>query len=759
MTVRDVTADEVDLLQCAREPIHIPGRIQSHGVLLALEEPSLQLRQVSANAEQFFGRPADQLVGASLADFLEREQLNTLCEHLQRADLADLNPLSLTLRGAASDQPYDAIIHRSGGLLILELEPAAGTPTFHGFYHLVRGAVSRLHGAASIEELCRIAAEEVRRITGLDRVMVYAFDPEWNGTVIAEDRPEEMESWLGLHYPASDIPEQARRLYTVNWLRLIADVDSQPAALIPAENPLTGKPLDLTFSVLRSVSPVHLEYLRNMDVRASMSISLMRGKRLWGLIACHHRTARHVPYVVRIACEFLGQVLSLQLSLKEEHAEYELRVELQERLAEVLGHVAAAPGLPDGLSAGYPYLLDLVGASGAVLFLDGQVHSYGEVPRYPEVRALLEWLELRNDRETFYTDALPALYPPAEAFKDSASGLLSVALTGGNRLVWFRPEVIRTVNWAGDPAKAAVLEEGGVRLHPRHSFERWKETVRLVSAPWRVPEAQAAEQLRNALQEVLYRHAEAEAKAQLEAVNEKLARSNSELDWFAYIASHDLKEPLRGIQNFARFVAEDYAERLDDDGRHKLETMVRLSGRLEALLDDLLKYSRLGRVDLAMQSTDLNRVVDEVTDLLLSPIQRERVEIRIPRPLPTLRCDRPRVAEVFFNLISNGLKYADKPERWVELGYDDPEEGKPLTLYVRDNGIGIQERYFSAIFDMFRRLHTRDKFGGGTGVGLAIVRKIIARHGGRIWLESTPGEETTFYFTLEPGPDDEVLGA
>lgn len=757
MTAREVTAEEIDLLQCSREPIHIPGCIQPHGVLLALEEPALQICQVSANAEQFFGRPAEELLGASLADFLEGEQLNTLCEHLARANLADINPLSLALRGASGEQSYDAIIHRSGGLLILELEPAdAGTPTFQGFYHLVRGSVSRLQGASTIDELCRIAVGEIRRITGLDRVMVYAFDPEWNGTVIAEDRPEDMESWLGLHYPASDIPGQARRLYTVNWLRLIADVDSRPAPLIPAENPLTGKPLDLTFSVLRSVSPVHLEYLRNMDVGASMSISLMRGNRLWGLIACHHRTARHIPYVVRIACEFLGQVLSLQVSLKEEHADYELRVGLQERLAGVLGHVAAAPRLTDGLGELDPGLLDVVGAGGAVLYLDGQVFPYGEVPPADEVRELLAWLELRNDRETFYTDALPALLPRAEPYKDSASGLLSVSLSGGNRLVWFRPEVVRTVNWAGDPAKAAVLEEGGIRLHPRRSFELWKETVRLKSAPWREPEVQVAEQLRNAIQDILYRQAEADAKAQLEVVNEKLARSNSELDWFAYIASHDLKEPLRGIQNYAKFVTEDYADRLDDDGRHKLETMVRLSSRMEALLDGLLTYSRLGRVDLAVQSTDLNRVVDEVADLLLPAIQREGVSIRIPRPLPILRCDRPRVGEVFFNLISNALKYADKAERWVEIGYCEATESRPITLYVRDNGIGIHERYYSAIFDMFRRLHTRDKFGGGTGVGLAIVRKIIERHRGHIWVESAPGEGTTFFFTLEPLPEAEA---
>jgi len=751
MTEREVTAGEVDLLRCAQEPIHIPGRIQSHGALLALEEPALCIRQVSANAEAFLRRPVEHLLGATLAEFLDPEQLESLCAHLERSDLADLNPLSLTFKSHGGRRSFDAIIHRSGGLLVLELEPAdAGTPSFQGFYHLVRGSVSRLQSASSIDELCRAAVEEVRRITGLDRVMVYAFDPQWNGTVIAEDKQPEMEPWLGLHYPASDIPAQARRLYTVNWLRLIADVNSIPVPVLPTDNPLTGQPLDLTFSVLRSVSPVHLEYLRNMEVGASMSISLMRGNRLWGLIACHHRTARHIPYVVRIACEFLGQVLSLQLSLKEEHAEYELRVALQERLTGVLGHLTAAPSFAEGLGAPAPSLLDVVDAAGAVLYLDSQIHTYGETPPDQEIRDLLGWLETGSGRDTFHTDSLAAHYPRAEGFTETASGLLTVALTGGNRLVWFRPEEVRTVHWAGDPNKAAVAEEGQVRLHPRRSFELWKQTVRQKSLPWRQPDILVAEQLRNALQDILYRQAEAEAKAQLEAVNKQLARSNSELDWFAYIASHDLKEPLRGIQNYARFLSEDYGDRLDDDGRHKLETLVRLGARMEALLDGLLLYSRLGRVDLAVQPTDLNRVVEDATDLLLPSIQQSGVQIRVPRPLPTLRCDRSRIGEVFSNLITNALKYTDKEERWVEIGYREGKGAQPITLYVRDNGIGIQERYHSAIFDMFRRLHTRDKFGGGSGVGLTIVRKIVERHGGRIWVESIPGEESTFFFTLEP---------
>ena len=233
--------------------------------------------------------------------------------------------------------------------------------------------------------------------------------------------------------------------------------------------------------------------------------------------------------------------------------------------------------------------------------------------------------------------------------------------------------------------------------------------------------------------------------AQLRERNEMLLRSNQELDEFAYIASHDLREPLRGIHNYASFLIEDYADRLDADGRAKLETLKQLAQRMDALIDSLLQFSRAGRVDLAVQETDLNEVVSEVLESLRISLEVKHVEVRFDHSLPTLRCDRVRIAEVFRNLITNAIKYNDKPHRWLEIG---ATESEPRVLYVRDNGIGIPPQHHEAVFRIFKRLHGRDKFGGGTGAGLTIVKKIVERHGGRVWLESVPGQGTTFYFTV-----------
>jgi signal transduction histidine kinase len=258
-------------------------------------------------------------------------------------------------------------------------------------------------------------------------------------------------------------------------------------------------------------------------------------------------------------------------------------------------------------------------------------------------------------------------------------------------------------------------------------------------------EQRVDERTRELQQELAFRR---RTERVLEERNAELRQSNKELDDFAYIASHDLKEPLRGIHNFSVFLLEDYGEKLDALGRGKLETLPRLTRRMESLIDSLLHFSRVGRVDLAMDRVDLSLTLADVLDSLGPHLAEQGIEVRVPRPLPSVLCDRARVGEIFRNLVTNAGKYNDKDRKWVEIGYED---GPPPVFYVRDNGIGIQEKHFDSIFRIFKRLHGRDQYGGGTGAGLTIVKKIVERHNGRVWLESTPGLGTTFYFTLERG--------
>jgi len=741
-------AFQVDLSNCDKEPIHIPSSIQPHGVLLALHPAELTILQVSNNTFTFLGIHPERLINQNLDTVLDTEQITLLQDCLASNELHIANPIEISITVNDKTIDFDGIIYRSHKIIILELEPSPSDKNhaFFRFYHLVKLAILRLQAATNISEISQILAKEVKKITGFDRVMIYRFDENWNGTVIAEEKPEYLTSYLGLCYPASDIPQQARKLYTDNCLRIIPNSHYQPVTIIPTNNPINSQPLDLSKSILRSVSPLHIEYMQNMGVTASMSISLIKNQKLWGLIACHHQSPKYIPYEIRSACEFLGQMTSVEMSAKEDSEDTESKIKVKSVHSKLVEYMSAENNFTDALVQYEPNLLHLVNATGAVVCIHGQYSTVGNIPNHPDIDKLIEWLNQNLHEEIFYTNSLATVYPEAEKLRDVASGLivLSISKSQKNYILWFRPEVVQTVNWGGNPHKPVeVTTNGSVRLSPRKSFELWKETVLLKSLPWKSYEINAALELRSAIIGVVLQKAD-----ELAQLNIELERSNKELDAFAYIASHDLKEPLRGIHNYSNFLMEDYGEILNAEGKEKLITLIRLTQRMEDLIDSLLHFSRLGRADISMQATNLNDVLHRVLDMLSIRIEESGVEIRIPRPLPTVYCDRVQLGEVFSNLITNAIKYNDKPNKWIEIGYLD-HPTKQITFYIQDNGIGIREKHFESIFRIFKRLHGPSKYGGGTGAGLTIAKKIVERHGGQIWLDSAYGEGSIFYFTLK----------
>lgn len=740
----------VDLTNCDREPIHIPGLIQPHGVLLVLQASPLTIVQVSTNTLEQLGRSPEELLGQPLSTLLAEPQIAAI-EQCLAGDFEHINPLDICIHHGQTPLLFDGIVHGYDGIVLLELELKTTTEpgSFSNFYHQVRGAITRIQKAATLRQMSQIVVEEVRKITGFDRVMVYQFEADGAGNVIAEDTNQNTP-YLDLRYPSTDIPQQARQLYTLNWLRLIPNARYQPVTLTPLNNPLTGKPLDLSLSVLRSVSPLHLEYLNNMGVTASMSISLLQDQTLWGLIACHHTSPRHVPYNVRTACEFIGQVMSVELANKAANEDLDYKMSLKSLQTSFVEALSQSNHLMDGLVQLGSQLLDLVSATGAVVCMGDRWEILGNAPPLSALPGLLQWLK-PNLRDTlFHTQSLSGVYPEAAAYKAVASGLLALEISKvhQNYILWFRPEVLQTVKWGGDPNKPVeVQSDGTLRLSPRKSFTLWQETVSGSSLPWKGCELEVVAELRSLIVGIVLRQAD-----ELTAMNAELQRSNEELDSFAYIASHDLKEPLRGIHNYANFLMEDYAEVLDDDGIGKLQTLVRLTQRMEDLINSLLHFSRLGRTDLMRQPIALADLVHQVMTTLTIARPQNAIEFRIPRPLPVLECDRAQVTELFANLISNAIKYNNKPEKWVEVSYLESQHPplQPVIFYVRDNGIGIAREHFNQIFQIFRRLHGRDEYGGGTGAGLTIARKIVERHGGKIWVESMPEQGSTFYFTLAP---------
>lgn len=735
------TPQDIDLTACEREPIHIPGSIQPHGLLLAVTLSDRTLAYASANLAEIFGldpadalgRPFEQVLPGLSAEFAAQ---------LDDPPSAGSTRFVRTIlvRTAQEERFFETAVSRSGDCTILELEepPAGSVSSIDALYPVLRRFVEQLQGAATIDLLCHLAAQDIRRMTGFDRVLIYRFDDQWNGTVIAEDRNEALPSYLDLRFPASDIPAQARELYRRNRLRIIPDANYTPVP-IQSRDPA---PLDLSDSVLRSVSPVHLEYMRNMGTLASMSISILRDGRLWGLISCHNKEPKRVSLQVRNACDFLTQIFSLQLAARENTTLAENQMRLGAVQTRLLAHMAAEDHFIAGLVNHPDDLMMLAGAQGAALLTQDQCWCLGRTPAEDQVMALFDWLSEHHQEDVFATDDLPAVYPAAAAFADRASGLLSISISKvrASYVLWFRPEVVQTVKWGGNPRKPVQEEAATLRLHPRRSFEIWKETVRHRSLAWDRSEVEAVKELRNAIVGIVLHRAE-----ELAALSEELRRSNKELEAFSYSVSHDLRAPFRHIVGYSELLKKQEASGLSEKGRRYVDTIIEAAYTAGTLVDDLLRFSQMGRTALKPRRIDVTALVNQIRQTLASEHGDRRIQWVIGDLAP-VNADPVLIRLVFENLLDNAVKYSRTREKArIEVG-SVRKDGETI-YFVRDNGVGFDMKYSDKLFGVFQRLHRMEEFEG-TGIGLANVRRIVERHGGRTWAEGALDRGATFSIAL-----------
>jgi light-regulated signal transduction histidine kinase (bacteriophytochrome) len=592
----------------------------------------------------------------------------------------------------------------------------------------------RIQRVSTLAELADVVVQQMQRVTGFERVMFYRFHEDGHGSVDAEAKEPALEPYLGLHYPASDIPAQARQLYVRNWVRLICDARATPARIVPAERADTGGPLDLTFSVLRSVSPIHLEYMANMGVRASMSISIILRNRLWGLISClNHTGPRRVSHEIRAACEFLGRLISLQINALEDRELVTLRASrraAEDALADAMRESAAEQSVLAVLLSHPEELMGLVGAEGAASVSDEEPVTCGRTPPPPLIQEIAAWVEEREATKPFSTESLGAMFPRALSASHVASGLLTFALPGAlrRRLLWFRPEIIKTVNWGGDPTKP-VTADFSERLRPRRSFALWREEVRFHSHPWTVSDLEAADELRRRAIEVdLERRLLSEQRA---------VRARDDL---IAVVSHDLTNPLSAIL----MQAESMLKRASvgsEESFHLLrvgaERIARSATHMKALIEDLLDLARIEtqRFTLHLQSVESRLLLDEALLAALPLAEAKRITLAVDFiDLPRLEADSERIFRVLSNLLGNAVKFT--PESGTITLRAAPR-GDELMITVIDTGPGIAADHLPHVFE--RYWQARPASQAGAGLGLYIARGIVEAHGGRIWAESSAG--------------------
>ena len=734
-----------DLVTCESEQIHQIGSIQGHGILFALCAETLNIQYVSSNVETMLKTPPEKFIGSYFGNWLFEPDEFAIISDVRAAIQNFVNPFSVKLMIGTEAYSFNGIANHTADskqiIVDLEATDLVEQNDLHrngpvdNYFQFVQRSLRLTHTTEGVVETCAVVAEEVRKFTGFDRVMVYRLSEDYSGEIIAESREEELEPLLGLRYPASDIPKQARELYTRNWVRLLRDVDDEPSPIYPPAGENSSKPLDLSKSVLRSLSPLHIEYLRNMGVSATLTISIVSDDKLWGLIACHNYSPRFVDYRIRSTCALYGVVLSSQIVTKEfreiEKAESNARAGVATFLRDLSVH-------DDTLSAFeiyLPSLLPVFEADGAAFILEDSVTHVGETPPSDVLLRGIKSLSGDQKKSIIYTDSI-ANHLEEFASDSKIAGLVLIPISANSHLLFFKVECLQTVRWGGNPNEAKREGPSG-RLLPRSSFDEWTESVRGRSLPWSPASRIAVDELRSGLAAFIVRR-----NIELESLNNQLAKKNEQIEEFVFAVSHDLKSPLVTCMGYADALKDDLESGDLDLMLDSIQRIKKAGVRMSGIINGLLNLCRIGGQQQSLEKLDLSVLVDEIIQASSAKVQESGATLRRVDKLPSVFCDRSDTYRAIENLVVNALNYGcSGDDRRVEIGVGHRIPNMEC-VYIRDYGKGIEPAYHDRVFEIFQRLSSGKD---GSGLGLTSVKKIMEVIGGQVCLDSDVNKGATFW--------------
>ncbi|TDO82989.1 light-regulated signal transduction histidine kinase (bacteriophytochrome) [Flavobacterium chryseum] len=749
MKLRDiVNRDIVTLTNCEHEPIHIPGSIQPHGFLIGVTT-DWTIDFCTANISTFVDLTYKEIIGKEFGATFGNHVHETIVKYINDGINQSVFPLEIELLGKL----FQLSIHKSNDIYVLEAEPHFRSRELLADLYLQNiQFITDMNSTRTLQELCALVAKGTREIAGYDRVMIYRFDEDYNGEVFAEDCREDLEPFLGLHYPHTDIPVQARELYMKNQLRLIVDMDYEPVPIFTVDNQ-ENKNLDLSLSILRSTSPIHVQYLKNMGVGATLTISLIHHGRLWGLIACHHYSAKNISPEIRLAAKLQGQFITSQIDLRQSTDEYEIARKTALALEHLVGLTLPLDHLPFEIIVTDPELLNLCNAAGVSIYVGGEMYRYGLTPSEDQISKISEEISHHVREGIFCTNKLADYFSEDEKF--NVAGIIYHSLGNENNIIWYRPENISEINWAGDPVKAIVKDSNG--LHPRNSFNIWKQIVKNQSSRWLHLEINAAASYAHALHNQIIMMMLSEEEEKYRNQSDVLKETNAELENINWISTHDLQEPLRKIQ---LIISKLLGEIDNVPAQSVFDSLLRVSNsanRMQTLLQDILKYTRVKYTTDSLQKVDLNAIMESTISEMKEVFNESGAVIEYEN-LPEVYGINFLMKQLFSNILQNSIKYAS-PDRLPVIKITASQESEIYDhankiycnwITFTDNGIGFEQEYAASIFKIFTRLHTQEKYSG-SGVGLALCKKIMQTCGGTIKAVGVPGQGTaiTVYFPCD----------
>lgn len=735
---------EIDLTNCDKEPIHINGNIQPFGFLLLINRETHQIEQGSVNVKEYLGINLQNLTGRPLTIlFSEEEQQQKLSSLLAKGEAE--GPILIRLK----EEWFFCFAHHSARKIVLEFERFNTQSAEESIKAnaLLKSVQANLNELISVEETATCIASAVQAVLDYDRVLVFQFDADRHAKVVAESAKPGIHSFEGHHFPASDIPAPARKLLMRKHIRHIPDVSASPVEVVPYLNPSTGKPADIGKSELRYPSEIHLEYLRNMGVGASLSFSIMVKGQLWGLISCTNQRPKFINYWKRQLGEQLSKALANILVSNQEKRSLREFNQFKKQEQKLLGYLMSNENnVLEELIKNEKELLSLNRAGGAAVIFSKSIACMGVCRDKKAIDELVDWLSRNNTESVFYTRQLSTLVKNSYNYREQASGLLALELSRFNKeyILFFKPEIKEKKTWAGNPEKPVPGKDK--RIHPRKSFEKWEEEIKGKSLPWTVNEVEIGRILVKDVVGVRLRNQARsleELKEEYQMTAEGLEMKNKQLEDFTRIIAHNLRSPLANVQAL-------YAmHRRDPEGNDAgffLDKIKVASDSMLATIDDLnqILRQRVGE-PLGLKRVDIGELIEKELQNLEAVIVEKEAQLNLELSEPEINTNKAYLESIFHNLLSNALKYTSPQRRplveiksWLENGW--------VCFSVADNGLGIDlEKYGKKVFGIYKTFHPHPN---ARGVGLYLTKMQVEAMGGEIEVRSQPNVGTTFTLRL-----------